>query len=216
MTKNKRTLIVLGIIIFILLIIAFICILKKEPTDRTINLYNNLYDSKSFTFSIEEQSFNIDYKVVMTKIKNNVGIDMIINDEHTTTLVLNNRSYVIDHKNKEYYCYESNEIETDIVISELAEITRNPFISGNEEINGTEYYYEEYENKEENFVMFADTSENSDVKTRFYFENKNITYIKNIVITDGDIEEELLKIELEYESDENIFGIPEDYIEIDF
>ena len=52
------------------------------------------------------------------------------------------------------------------------------------------------------------------IKTRFYFENDTIKFIKNIIEHDGEISEELLEIDCELDADDSLFEIPEEYAEL--
>ena len=52
--------------------------------------------------------------------------------------------------------------------------------------------------------------EQNEIKTRFYFDNGKISYIKTISGED----EELLKIDFSDNVDENSFEIPDDYAEL--
>ena len=46
--------------------------------------------------------------------------------------------------------------------------------------------------------------------TRFYFDNGNLVFIKNKILN----EEELLKVDIRYDSDDSLFEIPEEYAEL--
>lgn len=177
-------------------------------------MYQNLLDKSQFTFTLEEITNN--YKIVVSQDGSNVSIDMNSEDEHTTSLAINGDSYFIMHNSQEYYDYGSEGIDANIVISGLKEITKKSYNNGKEEIYGKRYYYEEYENDDANFVMYTNHNETSNIKTRFYFDGNNIKYIKNIITTDGNVTEELLKITLTYNVDENAFKIPDDYAEISY
>ena len=216
MSKNKKNLIIFGIVIVLLLILAVICILKSRTKNNTLNLYKKISNSPKFTFSIEEQNYEETYKLVMSKRENDVSIDMYSGDEHTSTLVLNNNAYYITHNQQEYFDYGVDDTETDIVISALDNITKKQYTSGREKINNKEYYYEEFDNEYGDFVILISASEDTDIKTRFYFDGNKIAYIKNLISTDDGIEEELLKVDLKYEVDENLFQVPEGYSEIEY
>lgn len=211
---SKKSITIFGIVIIILLIVAFIMIFHKEKKDRVANMYEKLRNTQNFTFSMEEQNSEIKYKVSMAQRSTDVSIDMYSDDEHTTTLVLENQAYFINHNDEEYYDYGNEEIESDIVLSGLHNITKNEYQSGREEINGKSYYYEEYNNESTDFIIFADADETSTVKTRFYFDGDSIVFIKNIVTSDGGSQEELIKTNLTFEIDESLFEIPEEYAEV--
>ena len=212
--KQKKSLIIFFCIIIILLIFSLICIFKKDKNDRVISMYQNLLNKPQFTFTLEEIANN--FKIVVSQDRGNLSIDMNSADEHTTSLAINGDSYFIMHDSQEYYDYGSEEVEANIVTTGLKEITKKGYNNGKEEIYGKNYYYEEYENDDANFVMYTNHNETSNIKTRFYFDGNDIKYIKNIITTDEDVAEELLKITLNYNVDENVFKIPDDYAEVNY
>ena len=168
---SKKSMILFSITLVILIVIALVCIFKKEKKDRVLNMYDKIRNSQNFTFSMEEQSDELDYKVVMAQRGTDVCIDMFSSDEHTTTLVYKNEAYFIMHDKKEYYNYEDEEIDSDIVLSGLHNMTKKEYISGREKVNEKSYYYEEFDNETTDFIIYANTNETSKIKTRFYFEN---------------------------------------------
>ena len=152
----------------------------------------------------------IDYKLSVTKKNENICIDGNTNGEHTSTLVNEGFTYYIIHNQKEYYCFDSNEadLEVDILKDELAGINGKKCKTGHEKINGKDYYYEEYDGISA-FAVTLSYNEESNAKARFYFDEKNIAYIKNII--NG--ETELLKVEFSDIINEDVFNIPSDYAE---
>lgn len=213
---SKKSMILFSLIIIILIIIALVCIFKKEKKDKVLNMYDKIRNSQNFTFTMEEKSDEIDYKVVMAQRGTDVCIDMFSSDEHTTTLVYQNEAYFIMHEKQEYYNYEDEEIESNIVLSGLHNMTKKEYTSGREEIQGKSYYYEEFDNETTDFIIYANTNETSKVKTRFYFDNDKIVYIKNIVMSEDFSQEELIKVDLKYDVDEGLFEIPSDYAEVEY
>ena len=209
---SKKTIIVAISIIF-LLIIALILIINGEKKSRVKKMYEKILKSQEYTFSMEETTTEINYKVSMAQRGKDVSIDMYSDEEHTTTLILENKSYFVMHNEKEYYDYGEEKIDSDIVLSSLKNITNKQFEKGKEEINGNTLYYEEYENEDMDFIIFANINESSNVKTRFYFNGNDICYIKNIVESEDGNQEELIKTKLKFEIDEAVFVIPEDYAE---
>lgn len=53
-------------------------------------------------------------------------------------------------------------------------------------------------------------SQGQEVKTRFYFDNNNLVYIKTII---GN-KQEIFKVNISYDVDSKLFEIPSDYKEI--
>ena len=177
------------------------------------SIYNKMQKSQKYTFSMEETSTDINYKVSMAQRGEDVSIDMYSDEEHTTTLILDNKSYYIMHNDKEYYDNGEEKVESDIVLSGLRSISQKQYTTGKEELNGKTYYFEEYENENMDFIIFANINESSKVKTRFYFNGNNICFIKNFIESEDGNQEELIKVTLKYEVDDSLFIIPEDYAE---
>ena len=209
--SKKAIAIICGIII--LLIIALILIFKGESKDRVKNMLDKIKNSEKFTFTMEEKTSDIDYKVSMAQRNKDISIDMYSDEEHTTTLVLKNESYYIMHNDKEYYDFGDEKVDSDLVIGSLENISKNEYISGKETIFGTTYYYEEFNNEDMEFIIYANINESSNVKTRFYFKGNEICYIKNIINSEDGNQEELIKTSLIYKADDKLFEIPEDYAE---
>ncbi len=210
MQKSRKLII---IVIIILCIIAGVFIVLDEDGNRLLNLYDNITNSQRFTFSMEEVNSDIDYKISIAQRSSDINIDMKTNEEHTSTLILEGHAYFIIHEQEEYYEYDSDDIEGDVILSGLKEASKQEqYISGKEEINGKKYYYEEFDGIT-SFMILSDQDENSVVKTRFYFDGKDIKYIKNIIYNNGEQKEELLKAEVIYNADDSLFEIPKDYAE---
>ena len=209
---SKKTIIILAFIVF-LLIVAVILIFTSDNKSRVKSMYEKMIKNKNYTFSMEEKTSEIDYKVSMIQKDNDICIDMYSDEEHTTTLILENKSYFIMHDEKEYYDNGDDKIDSDIVLSSFKKILQKPYATGKEKINGITYYYEEYENDETDFIIFANINEESNIKIRFYFNGNNICYIKNIITSEEEKQEELIKTDLKYKVDDNLFNIPEDYAE---
>ena len=213
---QKKSVIIFSVIIIILLIMALILIFKKEKIDRVLSMYENIRNSQNFTFYMEEQNSEFKYKVLLAQRGTDVSIDMYVDEEHTTTVVLQNEAYYIMHDEEEYYNYGDEKIDSDVVLSGLNNITKNQYTTGREEIQGKSYYYEEYDNNTMDFIIFANINETSTVKTRFYFDGDNIVYIKNIVTSEDSTQEELIRATLSNDIDERLFDIPEDYAEAEY
>lgn len=208
--SNKIKPIVFFCLILTLLIVGIVFIILGNKSNRVLNLYDELFQNEEYTFSIEGQGENNQYKLVMLKQNSNFCIDMYNGEEYTSTLVKDEYIYYVMHKEQEYYTSINNGNETDLNIIENAfnEIKEKNYSKGKEEINGKMYYYEEYKDIPD-FFMNITGNENDELKTRFYFEGNKIKYIKNMV----SINEELLKVECNFETDENKFDIPSNYAE---
>ena len=206
--KTKIKPIIFLCIITIVLIIGIVLIFLENKKDRLENFYKILCDSKEYCFSIENDDTDYEYKLVISKKDNNFCIDMY-GDEHTSTIKKDGNVYYVMHREQEYYSmYDNDDTDINIIENALSNINISKYSDGKEEINGKTYYYEEYQNILD-FLMKLNVSDDSLVKTRFYFDRDNICYIKNIV---GNTEE-LLKIKCDFKSDNTIFEIPSNYAE---
>ena len=205
---------IVSAIIAVLLILAFTLIINDKKKNRLSSMYEKMQKSDSYTFTMEEKTNEIYYKVSMAQKGKDISIDMYSNEDHTTTLITENKSYSILHNDQEYYDYGEEKVDLDIEISSLKKYIKKDCTNGKEEINGKTYYYEEYENEDMDFIIFADIDDSSIVKTRFYFNGNNICYIKNIIQSDNENQEELIKADLSFSVDEKLFNIPEDYAEV--
>lgn len=204
---------IVSISIVVLFVIGLALIINEKKTSNVKSLYDKMQKSQKYTFSMEETSTDINYKVSMAQRGEDVSIDMYSDEEHTTTLILDNKSYYLMHKDKEYYDNGEEKVESDIVLSGLKNISQKQCTTGKEELNGKTYYFEEYENENMDFIIFANINESSKVKTRFYFNGNKICFIKNFIESEDGSQEELIKVTLKYEVDDSLFAIPEDYAE---
>lgn len=215
MRKDKK----ISLIVLILVIIGIIFVIcklvgkKGSHTQRLAQIYENLNSNQTYLFEMEQNSSN---KIIMAKKGEETIIDQYSKDSetkaesHTTTLVKDNNTYLILHDRKEYYVYEQNNVEQNILTDGIKEIIDKDYTTGEEKVKGKKYYYEEYDGS--TMFMITNTLELSeaDIKTRFYFDKSgNLTYIKTIY---GE-EQELLKVKLEQDFDDSIFAIPADYAE---
>lgn len=205
---------IIFIILLIILIIAIIYIVKLNTIQKhlTLDMYNKICNDSNYTFEMVEEKTGKNYKLTVAKSGENISIDTVSPDEHTTTLVNDGYAYYIIHSKEEYFSYDSEEIEADILKNGLDGIEEKAYTYGHEKINNTNYYYEEYEGIG-SFVMLSNLNiDESNLVTRFYFDKDKIVYIKTI-INDGE-SEEVLKINFTEDVDENVFTIPENYAEI--
>ena len=214
MQKSKKFIIII-LIMVVLCVIAGVLIANFNNNDRVIRMYNNLSNADRFTFSMEEVNSDIKYKMKISQRGKDVDIDMDSDGDRTSTLILNDHAYYISHSEKQYYDYNGENIDGDIILSGLKEAVGKEYIYGKEYIEGKEYYYEEYSNIT-SFLILLDDYDEEVVKTRFYFDGDDIVYIKNIAKINGKIDDEILKTNLKYEANDSLFEIPEDYSEMEF
>ena len=215
MRKNKRIPLIVVILVIIVIIFGISKLLsqKDDQTQKLAKIYEDLNSNQTYLFEMEQNSNN---KIIMAKKGDKTIIDQYSKDSetktesHTTTLVKDNNTYLILHDRKEYYVYEQNNVEQNILTDGIKEVIDKDFTTGEEKVKGKKYNYEEYNGS--TMFMITNTLElnEADIKTRFYFDkNGNLTYIKTIY---GE-EQELLKVNLEKDVDDSIFEIPSDYAE---
>ena len=215
MRKNKRIPLIVVILVIIVIIFGISKLLsqKDDQTQKLAKIYEDLNSNQTYLFEMEQNSNN---KIIMAKKGDKTIIDQYSKDSetktesHTTTLVKDNNTYLILHDRKEYYVYEQNNVEQNILTDGIKEVVDKDFTTGEEKVKGKKYDYEEYNGS--TMFMITNTLElnEADIKTRFYFDkNGNLTYIKTIYGED----EELLKVNLEKDVDDSIFEIPSDYAE---
>ncbi len=215
MRKNKRIPLIVVILVIIVIIFGISKLLsqKDDQTPKLAKIYEDLNSNQTYLFEMEQNSNN---KIIMAKKADKTIIDQYSKDSetkiesHTTTLVKDNNTYLILHDRKEYYVYEQNNVEQNILTDGIKEVIDKDFTTGEEKVKGKKYDYEEYNGS--TMFMITNTLElnEADIKTRFYFDkNGELTYIKTIY---GE-EEELLKVSLEKDVDDSIFEIPSDYAE---
>lgn len=200
------------LVIVILVVIAIIIGIKKLTGNKSENLhklsqiYDELNTSQTYLFEMEK---NDNTKTIMAKKGEKTIIDQYLEDSHSTTIVKDNNTYLVLHEREEYYVYEQNNVEQTILTDGIKEVVEKPYTTGTEKVKGKKYDYEEYSGT--TIFMISNTlDENEEIKTRFYFDkDDNLVYIQTI----KGVTQELLKIKLEKEVDDNIFEIPSNYAE---
>lgn len=196
----------------ILVIIAIVVIANKifknnEDEQKLLKIYEDLNSIQTYSFEMEQSNDN---KTIMAKKEDKTLIDQYSEDSHSTTLIKDNNTYLILHDREEYYVYENNNIEQNILTDGLKSVVDKVFITDSEKVKGKKYYYEEYNGSTMFMVSSSLDVDEADIKTRFYFDkNDNLVYIKTIY---GG-KQELLKINLQKEVEDKLFEIPSHYAE---
>ena len=209
--KKKVLKIIIPLILVIAIIIAIIVFRNNsQPKIQLLSeVYNQLSSNSSYQFQKEKDANN---KTIIARDGNNAVIDNYTSGTHTTTIIKDNTTTYITHEKEEYYIYNNTNIDINVVESWLTDVVSREYTTGEEKIRGKKYYYEEYQGT----TMFTDTNvlndDESQVKTRFYFDkDNNLVYIKTIF---SQMEEETLKIEISSDIDKSLFEIPAEYMEI--
>ena len=215
MKKNKRIFFIVVILIIIGIIFGIIKLVgnKEDKIQKLAKIYEELNNNQTYLFEMEQNSNN---KTIMAKKGNETIIDQYSKDSeskvesHTTTLVKDNNTYLILHDREEYYVYQQNNVEQNILTDGIKDVIDREYTTGEEKVRGKKYKYEE--DNGSTMFMITNTLEldESSIKTRFYFDNSGkLTYIKTIYGEDS----ELLKVKLENSVDDSLFEIPANYAE---
>lgn len=217
MNKKILTGIIATIIIIISVIIVVVTINKQPKVSKLSNIYQKMIENQTYSFT--RYDFEEKNKTITSRKADKTLIDMYNSGEHLSTLILEGDTYLILHENKEYSVYENNSQDEEILTKELEEITKLEYTEGKEKIYGKTYKYEEYKGVS-NFLIYADNNmDTNSIKTRFYFNGKDIVYLKTMYDTvnaeTGERKqvEELQTVKVEYEVADKIFNIPENYAE---
>lgn len=214
MKKINQT-ILITMIVIVIIIATIVFIISKGNSNnvednisdlKTEALYEELSNKDKYVFIVNLDDNNTRY---YAKQNDSVSyMDIIYEGEESKLLSKDGNQYLIVDDEKKYYTYTNNESDLNIVEESLQELFDSSVITGKDKIDNKEYYFEEYLGYT-NLVM-GDFSEDENVKTRYYFKNDTLVYIKTI----SDQKEELLKVEISDEIDKKaIFEIPSDYKE---
>lgn len=223
MEKNKKIIIVAGVIalVAIIAIILFFTIKGNNENGQASKLnayYERLKDTSTYSFSVllDEQN-NISYQKQSNKAYVNTNYQGI----NSKYIIRDGNTYLIRDNDKVYYTYSNNETELYMIEMILEDIKDNEVTTGKEKIEDKNYYYEEFEGMSQ--FYFADlnnmnveelaqeTEDANKVKTRFYFKNNDLVYIKTII---DENTQQLLKVDYSKKVDSNLVEIPSDYEEM--
>ena len=215
MDKKKKTILAVVSVVVLLVTLGIVWYLVVNNTNGSSNnqtknsevskLYETLQANNVFSFELSLDEENTMY---YAKSNDMAYIDTVFNGKETKYLVRDGNTYLLVEDTKTYYAYSNNSLELNKVTKQLGELKELEYETGRERINNESYSYEEYFGATD-FAMGDFTENSEDVKTRFYFDGDELVYIKTI---EGD-QEELLKVNISYNVDENLFQIPSDYNE---
>ena len=195
------------LVIIVIVVIANKVFKNNEDEHKLLKIYNDLNSNQIYSFEMQQNKNN---KTIMAKKGDKTLIDQYSEDSHSTTLIKDNNTYLILHDREEYYIYENNNIEQNILTDGLKDVVDKQFTTDSEKVKGKKYYYEEYSGSTMFMVSSSLEVDEADIKTRFYFDkDDNLVYIKTIY---GG-KQELLKINLQKEVEDKLFEIPSNYAE---
>lgn len=171
----KKKIIIL--IVFILIVaLALASYFLNNPQNRLEKIYNKMISGQTYVFSRSNK--NEENKIVTSRKGDKTKIDTYNFGEYATTLIKDGNTYYILHAQEEYYIYNNSKSDQDLLTDELKAIVEKNHTTGKEKINGTTYYYEEFEGQTDFLINTYKDMDYSSIKTKFYFKGRKLEYIK--------------------------------------
>lgn len=216
MLKSKRNIIVIVIALVILSIVIGISILVKK--NEKVDIQKNTLTSKlcqevkekneiAYTRTLDENN-----KITIVIKGDKAYKEVVLDGNKKIYIVRDGNTFYLNDIEKEYYKYENNDEMLTEIKKQFDNLNLSELKIGKERINGKKYKYEEI-SKCQDFLFNENLSVNNleYAKTRFYYKNEKLLYIKTIV---GE-KQELIKIDINYDNiNDDYFKIPSDYTEV--
>ena len=217
--KNKKLLIIIILIIIIILFFSILLIMSKNNTNKNnneitsnSNVSSDIEDSNTYTFFNKLDEKN-ETTLIIDKQKSFAYKKEVIDGFESDYVIRNESTYLLDDNEKQYYKYANNSnltSELSIIIDAFKEAKNT---ENTERIKGKIYNYVEVNTSdflynEEEFI--ENDEDYSNIKTRLYFSNNELKYIKTILNN----KQELLEASLITEIDSTKFELPKDYKEV--
>ncbi len=216
---ERKSIVVIFVAIILIILLGVSIYIINNPNKRLEKLYEKMVEKQEYIFTTS--TINKTNIITMARSGENMLIDMYNHnkEEHTSIIITKQEIYFVTHKNEEYSVYSNSEQDKNILTDELEDIVKLDYLKGREKVNGKTYFYEEYVGVSY-FLNYADINIDIDsIKTRFYFDGRDLKYIKTIYKTINSETmqeqqmEELLKVDLEFKVNDLIFKIPSNYAE---
>lgn len=217
MKKEKLIPIIISIVSVVASIIVILIISSGDKTSKLSEVYEKMISNQTYVFT--RYDFEEKNKLITYKKDDKTLIDMYNSGEHLSTLIVKGDTYLIFHDNKEYYVYQNNSLDEQILTDNLKKIIDLEYTTGKEKIYGKTYKYEEYMGVSDFLISSTRDMETDSIKTRFYFNGKDLVYLKTIYNNMNQETgkktqiEELQTVKVEYQVEDSIFEIPSDYAE---
>ncbi len=210
----KRTIICVLIILLTIGVIYGGIILTNYLLNKTngINDLNNIlseYENKS-QYSVTATSTENGTSEYYAKLDNSAYIVTQIDGvDEREDLIKDGNTYLIRDEEEAYYKYQNNVTELRKFTNQLGEFENSEYIEGKEKIENKNYEYQEY-NGSTDWIYNRDIDKyDENIKTRFYFDDGELVYIKTIL---GD-NQEIVKVEISDDISKATFELPEGYTE---
>ena len=216
MEKKRKTIMISIVAVVIIFVIATIAVIvlnqKNEEENQKIivsELYNKLQQNDKYTITTTLDDNN---RMYYAKNESMAYLSSITNGDELELLVKDGNTYLIKDDEEIYYTYQNNETELSRITTQLEELSSQKFEKKKKKIEGKTYNYNEYYSLTDfaiQDITNGDNQEEQNAKTRFYYDNDKLVYIKTII---GD-NQELLKVDISYDVDNDLFNIPSNYEE---
>lgn len=212
---NKKKIIIISIIAILLIVAVAIGIYmfveNKNKEQQNISIVNEIYSDlqnrEEYTF---EEILDENNRLYYAKNKDKAYLETTTNGKKSKYIIKDNNTYYLDEENKVYYTYLNDQENLNMIMDKLIDLKDLEYTSSIETIGSKNYFYQQYNNVD--YFLFDTTKEIEDkenVSTIFYYQNNKLEYIRTI---EGE-ETELLKVNITYDVNQNLFEIPEGYIQ---
>ncbi len=208
--KQKIFLISVCVIVAIIIIALIVYVIADNVAEYIsenplLSMYETMTQNETYsiTFQLDDNNIN-----TISRKGDIVNIDTYYNGTHRTRIIENDTTYLLVYSSNQYFTYENNSIGFGELENELNEIIQSQEPeTGEEEIDGNTYRYEEYKGVSY-FLMNTELEPlEEETNTRFYFDGNDLKYIKTIM----EDESELITVNVSYDVDDSIFEIPSDF-----
>lgn len=211
---KKKIIIISAVVVLLIVAISlgiyfFISNKSKEIQNISIvdETYSDLQNKEEYVF---EEILNEDNKLYFAKSNDKAYLEVTTDGKTSRYIMRDNNTYYLDEENQVYYTYLNDQENFNMIIDKLTDLKNLSYETGTETLENKKYYYQKYNNVD--YFLFDTTKEVEDkenVSTIFYHRDDELEYIKTI--ENG--ETELLKINIEYDVDQNLFEIPKEYVQ---
>ena len=210
--KHKLFITSICIIVAIIIVILIVYIVTKNQEEnanknRLANMYERMMQDETYSITFQ---LNDNNKYTVSRKGDVANIDTYNDGKHTTNIIKDGDTYLLMYNTKRYYTYQNNVTGLGELPNQLNEIIQSQEPEkGQEKIDGSNYRYEEYKGVSD-FLMNTDEGiSEENANTRFYFDGDDLEYIKTIM----EDKSELIRVDVSYDVDDNIFEIPSDFQE---
>lgn len=176
--------------------------LKYSDKSKTYNAMMSLYEGDTYKMVIAGESDDQQLEITTAKKGDKMYMSMKDNSDEMIAIIKDGKSYIIMPSEKQYMETEIPEGEDPLAKAalvtdeELKTMKDAEYKTGKEEINGTEYDYEEYTEDE--------------VSIRYYFEGNTLKYIKDVS------SKEVTEVkEITSNVPDSLFDVPSEYEKVE-